>query len=441
MTAHSTLAARTTMGSGANRFVPAGRRGLQARFCRFSRARRVAAAAALAALAAATLLASQAEAKAPPSFFGISPQTELTDADYAAMYKNNFRTLRVSIPWSVVDPAAPAGGYDWSSSDKIIAGAASHGIQVQPVLYATPEWVAQGLDGYSCDAASCFLYGPKSAAAQAAWAEFVAAAVARYGPNGEFWQQGTPAPSPGGTIPCLLPVLCKQGATAPSHSKATAAASRSQVCDCGAGNPIRVWQIWNEQNSGSFYLPGPDPRTYASIVATAAAAARSVDPNADVILGGMAELKKVPNVMPAHTFLRKLYKVKGFKASFDGVASHPYGNTLKGVTKQVDLLRAEMVRAKDKKTGMYVTEVGWSSEEGGNWLNLGSTGQAAMIRKAYKYFTTNRKALRLQNVSYFTWADSNSTTVCEWCGQAGLLDAALQPKPALEVLTRFSGAG
>ena len=40
-----------------------------------------------------------------------------------------------------------------------------------------------------------------------------------------------------------------------------------------------------------------------------------------------------------------------------------------------------MVEARDKRTGMYVTEVGWSSVKGGNWLNLGVIGQASMINK------------------------------------------------------------
>ena len=401
---------------------------------RFLSTLRVAAAIAITALTASAVFTSQAAAKAPPppSFFGISPQTELSSSDYALMHQSNFGTLRVAIPWSVVDPVAPAGGFDWSSSDRIIAAAASHGIQVQPVLYATPEWVAQGLDGASCDVESCFLYGPQSPAAQAAWSQFVAAAVARYGVGGDFWNQGPATPPP-----CLLPGLCKQGEDAPK----SADASRAQVCGCPTPLPIRVWQIWNEQNSGSFYLPAPNPTAYAGIVSSAAAAVRSVDPSAQVILGGMAELAGVPNVMPAHKFLRKLYKVPGFKANFEGVASHPYGNNLKGMTKQVDLLRKEMVTAKDKRTSMYVTEIGWSSEDGGNWLNLGATGQVSMINKAYKYFTKQRKPLKLQNVTYFTWSDSTSSTVCEWCGQAGLLDAAFNPKPAFEALMRFTGAG
>ena len=403
------------------------------RHTRISSTLRVAAAIALTALAAFAVLAPQASAKKkappPPTFFGISPQTDMSSADYALMSQSNFGLLRVAIPWSVADPAAPAGGYDWSSTDRIVAAAAMHGIEVQPVLYATPEWVAQGLDGASCDVSSCFLYGPQSPAAQAAWAQFVAAAVDRYGVGGKFWD----APGSGTVATCLLPgVLCKEKATAEP---------KPQVCGCPAPKPIRVWQIWNEQNSGSFYLPAPNPTVYAQIVSSAAAAIRSVDATAQVILGGMPELAGTPGVMAGHKFLKKLYRVKGFKASFDGVASHPYGNTLKGMTKQVELLRKEMVAAKDKKTSMYVTEIGWSSEDGGNWLNLGSAGQTTMINKAYKYFTTQRKPLRLQNVTYFTWTDSTSGTVCEWCGQAGLLSSALQPKPAFAALLKFTGAG
>ena len=284
-----------------------------------------------AAIAVCAAFASPAAAKKPPpSFFGISPQTEVTATDYARMSQANFGTLRIAIPWSVADPVAPAGDYDWSASDRIVAGAAAHGIVVQPVLYATPEWVAEGLDGYECGVTSCFLHGPRSEAARSAFSEFAAAAVARYGPAGELWR----------------------------------------VCGCAA-RPIRVWQVWNEQNSGSFYLPKPSPEIYGKLLVAAAGAIRSIDREAEVILGGMAELAGVPKVIPAHEFLERLYEVDRAKASFDGVASHPYGSSLRGVARQVRLLRRVMVASRDRRTGLYVTEIGWSSEEGGNWLNLG----------------------------------------------------------------------
>ena len=181
------------------------------------------------------------------------------------------------------------GGFDWSSSDRIIGEAARHGIEVQPVLYGTPEWVARDLDGCGCDVTNCFLHGPRSPSAQIAWAIYVAAAVDRYGVGGKFWS----------------------------------------ICGCPGSTPIHIWQIWNEQNSGSFYLPAPSPSTYAEIVTVAAATARS-DPSAEIILGGMAELAGVPNVMAAHTFLEEALPGQGPQGDFDGVASHPYGNTLKG---------------------------------------------------------------------------------------------------------------
>ena len=80
-------------------------------------------------------------------------------------------------------------------------------------------------------------------------------------------------------------------------------------------------------------------------LSASAGAIRSIDPGAEVILGGMAELAGVPGVMPAHEYLERLYRIKGTRAKFDGVSSHPYGSNIKGVTKQVNQLRRVMLEA------------------------------------------------------------------------------------------------
>ena len=231
-------------------------------------------AAGLAAIAAMAASAAPATA-APASFFGISPQTEL-GKDYARMDAGGIGTLRIAIPWSVVDSTAPAGGYDWSFPDSIIAEAARNNVSVLPVLYATPGWVAKGPDRSSCSS-DCFLHAPRSKAARNAWQQFVGAAVERYGPNGNFWEAGAPTPSPTPTEPgepppapppCLIPLLCRDGAAA---ALASPRAARAEVCGCKP-RPIRAWQIWNEQNSSSFYKPKPNPRDYASLLRAASKA-------------------------------------------------------------------------------------------------------------------------------------------------------------------------
>ena len=181
-----------------------------------------------------------------------------------------------------------------------------------------PHWVVEGLDGRSCGPAKCALFAPSKAAALDAWTVFVRDAVARYGPNGAFWAANPDLP---------------------------------QV-------PITAWQIWNEQNSKSFYLPRPNVGKYLKLLQAANAAVKSVDPNAEVVLGGMAELAGSKKAVPGPEYLQSLYRRKGAKNHFDGVAPHPTGRKLKGVKQQVNEFRKAMKRGGDAGADLWVTEIG-----------------------------------------------------------------------------------
>ena len=139
--------------------------------------------------------------------------------------------------------------------------------------------------------------------------------------------------------------------------------------------PIPAWQIWNEQNSESFYGPKPSPKGYAKLLAAASRAIDSRDAGADVVLGGMAELAGSSKAIRGSEYLADLYRVKGAKKSFDAVAPHPYGASLAKVSSQIDLYRKAMKRGGDRGAGMYVTEIGAGSASGGNPLNRGKKGR------------------------------------------------------------------
>ena len=202
--------------------------------------------------------------------------------------------MRIAVNWFAVDPGPAPDDYDWSSVDAVVAGAARNGIDVLPFLYGTPDWVAQGLDGQACS--DCATFAPTSDAALAAWHTFVTDAVGRYGTGGWFW-----AENPGLTQ-----------------------------------NPIEVWQIWNEQNSATSMSreavqpPKLLPRRE-----------RQCDPRRSrrrCDFWAEWRLIGVKKAVTAWNYLAKLYKRKGVKKDFDGVAPHPYGQRLKKVQLQIDLL-------------------------------------------------------------------------------------------------------
>jgi hypothetical protein len=376
---------------------------------RAERRERRSAAGLAAALAVGLSLAGAAEAGAqtgpstsvvPSTFFGVAPQNLLTGGEVERMAQGRVGTLRILLSWSTVD-ATSADDNDWSQIDAIVGDAARNGITVLPFVFGTPQWVVNGPDQRACTQPACGLFAPRSPAALAQWQRFLREAVQRYGPNGRFFAENP-------SVPAV---------------------------------PIRTWQLWNEQNSHSFYKPKVDANAYANLVKAGSDAIRSVDPTARILLGGMfgaPEGEDNPKVF-AWTYLRKLYRVPGFASYFDGVGVHPYAARMPKVIEQAKLMHKEMVRAHDPAE-MWITEVGWSSGTGGNPLERGKRGQATRLREVMTYFIGRQAALNIQNVTWFAWRDLGGKPICEWCANAGLFGAAaLTPKPSWNALMAYTG--
>jgi hypothetical protein len=340
-------------------------------------------------------LAVPAAAGAKPSpFYGVSSQTPLGAKDFKKMAKARIGTLRSTLSWSGANPTRN-GDYQWFGFDTVVADAARERIGVLPFIYGTPSWAARGLDNRRCS--TCEAYAPRHRAALSAWKAFVGAAVERYGPGGEFWAEHPQLPR----------------------------------------MPIRAWQIWNEQNSKTFYAPKPSTKGYAKVLHAAAAAIRSRDRKADVILGGMAELAGSRKAVPGHVFLRDLYDRRAIKHDFDGVAVHPYGAKASAVENQAELFARESRAAHDGNVGLWVTETGWSSASGANPLEVGPSGQADRLAQTYRFFSQARRRLNVKAVVWFSWRDS-AESICAWCAKSGLVTKNGSPKPAFRTLKRLA---
>ena len=341
------------------------------------------------------------ETPAPPrSFFGVAPQGGLTAADLERMAQGRVGTVRIFLPWGLIDPTSAEGDYDLAIYDTTVLEAARNDIEVLPFMYGTPSWVAQELDGVTCET-DCDAYAPTSEAALHAWGEFVGAVVDRYGPNGSLWAENPDVPA----------------------------------------QPIRAWQIWNEQNSPSFYQPQPDVASYAKLLDTAAHAIRSRDEDAQVILGGMFGTP-LEGELPAYSawdYLRRLYEIEGTDGSFDGIAAHPYAAHLSKVEEQTELMHDEVVRAGDADASLWITEIGWASSGGDVPLNRGPEGQAESLTQAFDYFLAHRLEWNIQSVTWYSWRDT-SEMICDWCGGSGLFpEGSDEPKPAWEAFVALTG--
>ena len=356
---------------------------------------------AVASVAVLTLLAllvtgSKAQA-APKGFFGVMPQDPLTTADYQHMGEAKAGTLRFMIHWEGVDPG-PGNDYNFGPVDEVVREAARNGVRPLPFVFGTPVWAAR-LDGNNCN--PCGIFAPRHAGGLAAFRTFMADLVKRYGPNGTFWAANPSIPE----------------------------------------KPIKAWQIWNEQNSPSFYGPKPNVKAYAKLLDAANKGISSVDPKADVILGGMfgtPQQGRKPSIF-AWRFLDKLYTIRGARKDFDGVGIHPYAGQMKKVIQQTKLMIESIREARDRTATTWITELGWASSGPRNPLVKGSRGQASRLKEAFKYFLKNRRKYKTQTVIWYSWRDSDEEGLCEWCAGSGLLTASGAEKPSYRAFTGFTG--
>jgi hypothetical protein len=339
----------------------------------------------LAALIAVPLLAAGSAGAAPREFFGVSAVEPSAD-DFARMGATRVGTYRLLLNWPTVQQTRGAP-YDWTIPDFEIANAARHGVRPMVFVTGSPKF-----------AGSKNVTPPLgSAEARNEWRRFLSAAVARYGPEGELWREN----------PSIPP------------------------------KPVRAWQIWNEQNADHFF-DAPSPRRYATLLRLSSKTIRRADRKADVILGGMFGYPNGNDSIYMRDYLKRLYRMRGIRSKFDGVALHPYAATPELLRYQVVRARRIMNRNHDEKTPILITEVGWSTEGPAGWpLVTNKDGQAKRLRQTFKLLVRNRRRWKVERVIWFAWRDFERE-VCRWCGGAGLLGLNGNPKPSLGAFKRFT---
>jgi hypothetical protein len=346
-------------------------------------------------LAAVAALAPAPAQALPRGFFGIVPQTAIGKRDVARMRAGGVETIRVMVSWSAIQQS-PGGEYDWGSLDDTVALAAEEHLEVLPFLISTPRWLSHDWR----------VLPVGNGRQRRAWAEFVGAAVERYGRRGEFWREH--GPFSGRPLPRL---------------------------------PIRAWQIWNEENFFYFAKPA-SPTRYARLLAVTHRAMHRADPRAELVLGGLFgdPGQGPPRAQDAVDFLDRLYRVRGAKANFDGVALHPYAADTGILRSLVEGVRRTMVRHGDRRGGLYLTELGWGSQDDPQVVSfeVGLHGQARELRSAYRYLIGNRHRLGLRQVDWFSWKDLPGS--CSFCDSAGLFrrGRAFRPKPAWHAFVGFA---
>jgi hypothetical protein len=365
---------------------------------RFGRGARAWTAVLAVALLGLALFASAAQA-VPTTFWGVVPQATPSQEQFQRLQRGGVDSTRIAIDWGAVQPSR-GGAFDWAGTDGVVAKAANAGVEVLPFLNGAPSWAVPSVwvpgSSHTVKAPN---HLPAAGAAASAWSNFVKGAVARYGVNGSFWAENPTVPK----------------------------------------RPLRTWQIWNEPNF-KYFVAKPNPAEYGRLVKLSYAALKSSDAGAKLVLAGMfsrpkggkSTKEKPKRVYFASDFLEQMYETTpGVKSKFNGAALHPYTGRYQELTEEIEEFRAVEKANGDAAKGLWITELGWSSQPppANPLLNIfakGASGQAAQLKGAFSLLVAKQSKWKLQRVYWFSVDDQPGT--CNFCDGSGLFAHGFVPK-------------
>ena len=221
----------------------------------------------------------------------------------------------------------------------------------------------------------------------------------------------------------------------------------------GHFSPMGVsdYEIWNEPNLDVFWSPRPDAGRYADMLRAAYPAAKAANPNANVIMGGLAKND--------FTYLEQVYAAGGGDY-FDAVAVHPYsydeepsttwhgrddwGPLKKGDPDRISWncfpgikeVRASMVANGDSDKQIWATEFGWSvtSETDG----VSSAEQARYLTEAFEYVED------LPWVEAMFWYSARDNpfygSADTWESRTGLFTTDFDTRPSYDAMKAYAAA-
>jgi hypothetical protein len=238
------------------------------------------------------------------------PPAEL-DPQLAAMAAHGVTMVRSDAAWANIEPQPPGPDGDdwqWAATDAWVSQLATYRLTWEPIIDYAVGW-AKDCSGFCA---------PTS---DSTFATFAQAVASRYGPGGAFWAQNP-----------QLPYV-----------------------------PVQIFEIWNEESVSTFWV---SPAVYAPLYSAARSAIHAVDPQASVIVGGLADDSEGFNPdqdYPAQYVDQMFAADPSLKGQIDGFALHPYGATADDVEQWVVHFRQALVALGEGGVPIYITEFGWQT--------------------------------------------------------------------------------
>jgi hypothetical protein len=397
----------------------------------------------LAAAAALTFAVAPAQGQTlPDDFFTINggwlnhqDYKDLRETHLENIEQSGITAVRSDLLWNVVEglPTAAGRQIDIARYDDFVGALAEHGLTWRPVFGAAPSWnrmpgrsdvtesesvedlpvaVDDTLDEKLGSALEPVPVSPPPPVSDASFysppivpelaTEVVMKFFQRYGEGGTFWKNYAP----------------------------------------DKARPVRFIEAWNEPNlapSDKYGLRYP-PERYAHFLAAVAAGAKSVDPEAQVIVGGLVpHLATTNEGMAVREFLNVVAAaVPGVSTLTGGVGVHIYASPAKSVLTKLGEVREQVDTTPFARSPLHLNEFGGSVRTTG----MTEAQRAEVLENATKLAARASGATcRIGSVAPYTWVTPEKLAADpeDWFGIADPLRGALRAS-ALAYRSGISGA-
>lgn len=295
------------------------------------------------------------------------------------------QAVREDLSWRLTEPEQ--NRYDWSGYDGVVRSAIEAGLMVLPILDDPPRWASPG---------QCLPADPGP------YASFTAAAVARYGPDGQFWRDNPELPA----------------------------------------RPLLWFELWNEPWNARC---NRDPAIYARLVVAAVNAGRAARSSARFLIDGDT-FYQTPDGQRADWITGMYAAVPELGRYFDALSIHPYGGNpaIQSPTGDTDAepgylveqAHAELAARGDGDKPVWVTEIGWSTCSGSTACV--SEGQQASYLAAFLRLAVTTWHSYVRAVFVYDLRDIAPAPASDSEAWYGLLRPDLSRKPAWSVLRGFA---
>ena len=250
------------------------------------------------------------------------------------------------------------------------------------------------------------------------WAKFDQAVTTTYSRNidiigklaySALWASSAPSGTPSSERPFFPPTFLSD-----YTEYATAVVSRYK-------DRVHVWEIWNEQNSATYWKPGPDAAGYAAMLKATYAAIKAVDPTATVLIGGLVGF--------SDSYMQAVLS-NGAGGSFDGLAIHTYSNQAPETGMAdfyIEAAQAFLKRNSLTKS-LWITEVGWTTCTSCS----GATTESAQADYLSRTFL-DAAARGISGVTWYAFATSSASATSR-LDNFGVMVRSGRLKPAYTAL-------